>query len=422
MHILFLTDNFPPEVNAPASRTFEHCRHWVRAGHDVTVVTCAPNFPKGVVYAGYRNWFWQSELMDGIRVVRCWTYMTANEGFLLRSLDYMSFMFAAVAAAPFIRGVDVVIGTSPHFFTVCGAYAVSRVKRIPFIFELRDLWPDSIKALGALSSPALLALLTRIELHLYRSATRIVAVTNAFKSKLSVRGIDPAKIEVVTNGVDISRFKPQAKDPELIRRYGLEGKFVAGYIGTHGLAHSLRTLLEAADSMRRRPNGDAYKFVFLGDGAMKAALIAEAKTLSLDNIIFLDSVPKSEVVRHWAALDASIVHLRKDELFTTVIPSKIFEAMAMGIPILHGVLGESAEIVEREGVGLTFEPENPDSLCAALTRLASDAALIQELRTNALAAAQRYNREALAERMLEVIESTVARRSGQRRATTEQRT
>src|SRR5688500_8146997 len=119
MHILFLTDNFPPEVNAPASRTFEHCRHWAKAGHQVTVVTCAPNFPKGVVYDGYRNKLWQQETMDRIHVVRCWTYMTANQGFLLRTLDYVSFMVAAVVAAPFIRGVDVVIGTSPHFFTVC---------------------------------------------------------------------------------------------------------------------------------------------------------------------------------------------------------------------------------------------------------------------------------------------------------------
>ena len=172
MHILFLTDNFPPEVNAPASRTFEHCRQWAKAGHQVTVVTCAPNFPKGVVYDGYRNKLWQQETMDGIRIVRCWTYMTANEGFLLRTLDYVSFMVAAVIAAPFIRGVDVVIGTSPHFFTVCGAYAVSRMKRIPFIFELRDLWPDSIKAVGALRSPAWLNLLTKIEMHLYRSAAK----------------------------------------------------------------------------------------------------------------------------------------------------------------------------------------------------------------------------------------------------------
>ena len=153
MHILFLTDNFPPEVNAPASRTFEHCREWVRAGRRVTVVTCAPNFPGGKVYEGYRNRLWQTEMMDGIRVVRVWSYITANEGFLKRILDYVSFMIAAVAASPFIRRVDVVVGTSPHFFTVCGACVVSRMRRIPFVFELRDIWPESIKAVGPWAIP-----------------------------------------------------------------------------------------------------------------------------------------------------------------------------------------------------------------------------------------------------------------------------
>ncbi|MBD3646377.1 MAG: glycosyltransferase WbuB, partial [Pseudomonadales bacterium] len=146
MHILFLTDNFPPEVNAPASRTFEHCREWVKLGHQVTVLTCAPNFPKGEVYPGYRNRLWQSEVMDGIRVIRVWTYITANEGFLRRILDYQSFMLGAILGAPLVRHVDVVVGTSPHFFTACAAYVVSRYKRIPVIFELRDLWPESIRA------------------------------------------------------------------------------------------------------------------------------------------------------------------------------------------------------------------------------------------------------------------------------------
>ncbi|MFN3591385.1 MAG: glycosyltransferase [Thermaurantiacus sp.] len=152
MHILFLTDNFPPEVNAPASRTHEHAREWVKAGHRVTVITCAPNFPKGQVFEGYRNRLWQRENVDGIEVIRVWTYITANEGFLRRTLDYMSFMIAAILAAPFVRDVDVIVGTSPQFFTACAAYAVSRYKRVPFVFELRDLWPESIRAVGAMQS------------------------------------------------------------------------------------------------------------------------------------------------------------------------------------------------------------------------------------------------------------------------------
>jgi glycosyltransferase involved in cell wall biosynthesis len=276
MHILFLTDNFPPEVNAPASRTFEHCREWVRAGNQVTVITCAPNFPKGKVFDGYRNRLWQSEEMSGIRVIRVWSYITANEGFVKRILDYQSFMVSATLAALFVRGVDVVIGTSPQFFTVCAAYVVSRLKWIPFVFELRDLWPESIKAVGAMKESAAIRALERLELFLYRKAARIVSVTHSFKRTLISRGVDGEKIEVVTNGVDMSRFKPMPKDAELLQELGLAGKFVAGYVGTHGLAHHLETVLDAAEMLRARPDGALLPLHFLGDGARKQALKDEA--------------------------------------------------------------------------------------------------------------------------------------------------
>jgi glycosyltransferase involved in cell wall biosynthesis len=206
MHILFLTDNFPPEVNAPASRTFEHCREWVKAGHRVTVITGAPNFPKGKVFPGYRNRLWQSEEMDGIRVVRVWTYVTANEGFTRRILDYLSFMVSAVFGAIFVGKVDLVIGTSPQFFTAVGAWIVSVMKWRPFVFELRDLWPESIKVVGAMKDSWALHMMERLELFLYRRAFRIISVTHAFKRNLVERGIDPHKIRVVTNGVDTTRF------------------------------------------------------------------------------------------------------------------------------------------------------------------------------------------------------------------------
>lgn len=409
MHILFLTDNFPPEVNAPASRTFEHCREWVKAGHRVTVITCAPNFPRGMVYPGYRNRLWQNETMDGIRVVRVWSYITANEGVVRRILDYVSYMVAAVVAAPFVRRVDLVIGTSPHFFTACAAYAASRLKRVPFVFELRDLWPASIKEVGAMREGLPMRSLERVELFLYRRAARVVALTHAFKADLVRRDIDPGKIEIVTNGVDLSRFRPRPKDAALAERYGLAGKFVAGYIGTHGMAHALETLLEAAARLRAEPGGKRFRIVFLGDGARKSALMRQADEMGLDNVVFIDSVPKQEVAAHWSLLDASIIHLRKSELFTTVIPSKLFESMGMGIPVLHGVSGESAEIVEREGVGLSFEPENAAALCEALQRLARDRAILDGYRDRCIASATRYDRGALAIRMLAVLDEVVAR-------------
>jgi len=403
MHILFLTDNFPPEVNAPASRTFEHCREWVKAGHQVTVITGAPNFPKGKIFDGYRNRLWQQETMSGIRVIRVWTYITANEGFAKRTLDYLSYMVTGFLAGLFVRRVDVVVGTSPQFFTVCAAYMTGLFKRVPWVFELRDIWPESIRVVGAMKQSKVLNLLEKVELFLYRKASAIVSVTHAFRTSLMRRGVNGDKIHVVTNGVDTSRFSPRNKDAELLRQHSLQGKFVAGYIGTHGLAHALDTLLDAAKTLKTAPDGDRFRIILLGDGANKTALRQRAQTEGLDNIIFVDSVSKDQVVRYWSLLDASIIHLKKDELFTTVIPSKLFECMGMAIPILHGVQGESAAIVEREGVGLLFEPENPEALVKGLRCLADDPELLDRFKANGPVGAQRYDRSALALKMLDIL-------------------
>lgn len=408
MHILFLTDNFSPESNAPASRTFEHCREWVRAGHQVTVITCAPNFPKGKVFDGYRNRLWQQEQMDGIRVIRVWSYITANEGFVKRILDYQSFMLSATLAAPFVRGVDVVVGTSPQFFTACAAYLVSHLKRIPFVFELRDMWPESIKAVGAMKSDSVAyRWLERLEMFLYCRASRIVTVTHAFRDALMRRGIDGTKIDVVTNGVDLSHFAPQAKDVTLVQQLCLQDMFVAGYIGTHGIAHALETLLEAAQTLQQMPNAQNVRLLFLGDGARKQDLIAKAQAMGLRNVLFVESVQKDQVVRYWSVLDVSVIHLRKTGLFTTVIPSKLFECMGMGLPVLHGVAGESAAIVEREQVGQVFESENAQQLVAGLLHMRDNPAAYADFQRNGLLAARRYDRKNLALQMQQVLVNLV---------------
>ncbi len=403
MHILFLTDNFPPEVNAPASRTFEHCREWVRAGHRVTVITGAPNFPKGKVFAGYKNKIWQTETIEGVEVIRVWTYITANEGFFRRVLDYVSFMVAATCAAPAVRNVDVVIGTSPQFFTACAAWMVGTMKRVPWVFELRDIWPESIKAVGAMRDSAVIRLLEKMEMFLYRKASRIITVTHSFKRTLERRGIAGEKIDVVTNGVDLSSFVPLPKDREMVEKLGLHGKFVAGYIGTHGLAHGLETLLDAAAMLKDLPEGKDIQILFLGDGARKAGLMADARARGLDNVVFLDSVPKAQVARYWSLLDVSIIHLRNSELFETVIPSKLFECMGMGIPVLHGIPGESAEIVRRENVGEVFASGNHTQLVQLLLRIRDDKPGYELYRQNCLQAARRYERSALAATMLDSI-------------------
>ncbi len=405
MHILFLTDNFPPEVNAPASRTHEHCREWVAAGHQVTVVTCAPNFPKGQVFAGYRNRWKTYEQMDGIRVIRVWTYIAANSGFGKRVLDYMSFMVTAFLAGLPIGKVNVIVGTSPQFFTVCAAWMLSVFKRKPFVFELRDLWPESIKAVGAMRQSAAINMLERLELFLYRRARLIVSVTGSFKKILAERGINEQKIAVVTNGVDMQRFAPRPKNDALVDTLGLRDKFVVGYIGTHGMAHGLETLLEAADRLSQQPDGLGVKLLFLGDGSEKASLLETAQRRNLSNVVFVDTVPKNQVADYWALLDASVIHLRRTELFGSVIPSKMFECMGMGVPILHGVAGESAEIVRQEEVGLVFESENTDEFIKAIKRLLDNSALHNQLKANCLTAATRFDRRTLASKMLELLKS-----------------
>lgn len=403
MHILFLTDNFPPETNAPASRTFEHAREWVAAGHEVTVITCAPNFPYGKVFDGYRNRLWEQEDMAGIRVIRVWSYMSGNEGFALRILDFISFMLSGFLAALFVRKPDVIVGTSPQFFTAVAAWAAAAIKRKPFVFELRDIWPESIRAVGAMQKSRALDMLEKLELFLYRRAAAVVSVTHSFKRNLIARGIEGDKIHVVTNGVDSRRFHTMPKDAALAAELNVEGCFVAGYIGTHGMAHALDTLLDTAAILQADPATADIRILFLGHGAARDGLMARADKLGLTNVIFRASVPRDVVAGYWSLLDAALIHLRRTELFTTVIPSKMFECMGMGIPIVLGVEGEAAEIVRQSGAGITIEPENSRQLAEQLKFLSDEPKARREMSSAGITAAQRYDRTALAHSMLAIL-------------------
>lgn len=215
MKILFLTDNFPPEVNAPASRTYDHCKEWVKEGQEVTVITCAPNFPRGRVYPGYRNKLYQMELMDGIRVIRVWSYMVPNKGFLKRTLDYISFSVSSFVAGLFVK-TDLIIATSPQFFTALSGRALHRWKRKPWVMEVRDLWPESIKTVGAVKNDWLIKYFEWQEMRCYRSASKIIVVTDSFKDILSGRGVVSDKISIIKNGVDRSLFHPLCKDVNML--------------------------------------------------------------------------------------------------------------------------------------------------------------------------------------------------------------
>ncbi|MEZ6017594.1 MAG: glycosyltransferase family 4 protein [Planctomycetota bacterium] len=401
MHVLFLSDNFPPETNAPASRLHEHARRWVAAGHRVTVVTCAPNFPQGKVHAGFKNRWYQRSELDGIEVVRVKTFIVANKGFVLRTLDYLSFMVAGFVGGLFQRRPDLVVATSPQFFAAVGGWALALARRVPFVFELRDLWPASLEAVGALKGSWLLRAFERLELFLYRRAAGIVCVTEAFKDDLVARGIAGHKISVITNGVDLDQYQPVTGESPLAREVGIEGKFVVGYVGTHGMAHALDAVLDAAAVLRER---DDVHFLFVGDGAARERLIEQASALQLTNVTLHPSLPKERMPEVWSACDLALVHLRDTPLFATVIPSKIFEAMGMGLPIVIGCpAGEATQIVERTRAGVVVSPEDPAQLARAVAALADDRERVAELARASLAAAPLFSRDHLAGEMLRAL-------------------
>lgn len=407
MRILFLSHYFPPEVNAPASRTFEHCREWVRAGHEVTVVTCAPNHPRGKVYDGYRNRRWHEETRDGIRVVRLWTWLAANEGFALRTLNYVSFMLASLVALPWLPRADVVISTSPQFFNGLAGYFVSRFRRIPWVLEIRDLWPESIVEVGALRNRAVIRVLQALELFAYRRADQIVALTDAFRRYIASRGIDPAKIEVIKNGCNLAFYAPSKVGNDLRSELGLEGKLVAAYFGTHGMAHRLETILEAAEMLRERHD---LAFLIVGDGAERARLVQLRDERKLANVLMLGQQPKERMPALWRSCDVSLVLLKRSPLFRTVIPSKIFESLAMGRPVILGVEGESREIIEQSGAGIAFEPENAAALTQILLELRSDSErLIVMSQRGRPFVAENFDRVVLAQRFETLLADVVAR-------------
>ena len=404
MNILFLSHYFPPEVNAPATRTYEHCRQWVKDGHAVTVVTCAPNHPQGRVYEGYRNQFFHRETQDGIQVVRIWTYVTANEGFLKRTLNYVSYMLSVIVVTLFLPKTDVVLSTSPQFFNGLAGYFVSRLRRIPWILEIRDLWPESILAVGAIKNRTIIKILEWVELFAYRKADRIVPVTDSFKVYMLRKGIEGDKIVVVKNGVDLGQYKPLDGPNSVAEELALQGKFVVSYFGTHGMAHHLETILHAAQELN---SSKAIVFLLVGHGAERQKLVSMRNAMGLHNVMMLDQQPKSRMRELWALSDVSLVLLKKSYLFKTVIPSKIFESLAMEKPVILGVEGESADLVRAAKAGICIEPEHSRELAARVLELSRDPGLCQQLgKSGRKYVMENFDRIGLAKKLASVV-STV---------------
>lgn len=403
MKILFLTDNFPPERNAPAIRTFEHCRQWVENGAEVTVVTGVPNFPEGRVHEGYRNRWYQTGLIDGVRVVRVKTYITANEGFIRRTMDYLSFMVMGVLGAAFQRRPDVVIGTSPQFFTAWAAFLAALLKRRPFVLEIRDLWPSSIVEVGAMREGLLIRLLRVMERFIYRRANLIISVTHSFVDHICAAGVPESRVRVIRNGVNLEDF-PSQRRRDKAETPGV--KFRVGYIGTLGMAHGLETIIAAAAEISG--TDPTIEFSLTGSGADRANLMGQARRLGLSNVEFRAPVGRDEIAREWARLDLALVPLKDKPVFSTVIPSKIFEAMASGTPILVALpVGEATELVESSGCGIRVPPGDPEHLARAILSLRKDPERLASMRRLARNSAPKYDRRHLADVMLESLEDLV---------------
>jgi glycosyltransferase involved in cell wall biosynthesis len=396
MKILFISDNFPPEVNAPANRTFEHCKEWVKNGVEVTVITCVPNFPKGKVYKGYKNKLIQKEEIEGIKVIRVWTYIAANEGFVKRILDYISFSISSFLVGLFVKS-DVIIATSPQFFSAISGRWLSFFKRKPWIFEVRDLWPESIIAVGAMKRNLFIKFFEKVELRLYKSAKKIIVVTDSFKSKIVNKGINQNKIDVFKNGANLELYIPCEKKLSILEHYNLQNKFVFAYVGTHGMAHGLNFILDSIVELQEtNPN---FHFLFIGDGAERQNLIKQSKQLLLNNVTFIESVSKKDVVDYLNIADVALVNLKKSETFHTVIPSKIFEAAAMEKPILLGLEGETKEIIENFNAGISYLPENKKDFLNAACEI-SKTEIYEQKRIGAKNLAKAFERKKIALEML----------------------
>lgn len=416
MRILVVTHYFPPEIGAPQARLSELAATWAADGDDVTVLTGLPNHPTGVIPDEYRRTCRRVEHTDGYRVIRTWLYATPNEGFVKKTLGHLSFMLtSAVIGAPRAGRADVVVVSSPTFFAILSAWAIARAKRARFVVEIRDLWPAIFVELGVLTNPMIIKVLETIELAAYRAADAVVVVSEGFRDNLVSRGVPAQKIHTIRNGVDLERFTPAPieADERAAARAGLGAgpdDVLVLYIGAHGISHGLTSIADAADRLRDQP----IRFAFVGEGAAKAQLAAHVEALDLPSVTLSPGVPRDEVPTLLAAADICLVPLRDVPLFSTFIPSKIFEYFGAGKAVVGAVRGEPADIL-RAGGAVVVEPEDDAAIAEAIRELAADPERRAELgRRGHAYVSEHFDRRALA-RTYRGILTDVARHRKERR-------
>lgn len=408
MRILLVTDNFPPESNAPALRCWDHARVWTADGAAVDVVTCAPNFPEGRVYPGYRNAWATREEMDGINVLRVKTFMAPNKGFFLRTFDHFSFLLTSVLNAFKVARPEVVIATSPQFFAGLAGLIIAKMRRAAFVIEIRDLWPKALVETGMMKPGLIYRMLVGLERLLYRKADHVIVVAASFVDHVASFGIPRDRISVVTNGADMSRMVRGSQAGALREALGLSGKFVVGYIGTLGIAHGLESVIEAAARLKDRED---IVFLFVGWGASRDKLMELAAASELRNVVWVDRQPPERIPDYWSICDVALIPRAKSDFFGTMLPAKMFEAVAMEVPILMAVpSGEATEIVVKLGLGVSVEPENAEMLAEAVRHMPAHPERLTEFSENARRHKGRFDRSNLARDVLAILSRVVAGR------------
>ncbi len=408
MKILYVSQYFPPEMGAPAGRAAELSRLWAEDGHEVTVLTGFPNHPTGIVPPEYRRKFRHlvaHETYHDVNVVRTWLLPFPNRRTYERILNYSSFCVSSAITGILLHQPEVVIATSPQLLVGLAGWWLARCNGVPFVFEVRDLWPESLAAVGIGNRNSLLhRSLAKIAGFLYRSCDRLVVVSPAFKEYLIERWQVPAeKIFVVENGVETSLFSRLTPNAAVRRALGAEEKFVASYIGTMGNAHGLETLLDAATLLRE--SAPQVLFLLVGEGAEKARIVSLARSRGLRNVRFIGQQPREKIPAYITASDACLVLLKKSELFKAVLPTKMLEFMSCARPVILGVDGHARKVMEQANGGIFVTPEDPAALAHAVMRLAADPALRESLGRNGRQhVLQYFSRQNTAKLYLDVLQ------------------
>ena len=405
MRILYFTQYYPPEVGATQTRAHEMSAFLTEQGHYVTVITEMPNHPSGVIPPTYRGRLSERRLENGIDVLRLWVWASPEKNFKSRMRFYLSYMGIAALAGALIRGkYDLVYATSPPLFVGAAGLVAAAVRRIPFVFEVRDLWPESAVALGELSGKHAIAAAEALERLLYRQAARVVAVTQGIYDRLSERRVQCEKLALVPNGANTEHFHFSAEGGAAVRtQLGLQDKFVVMYAGIHGIAQGLETLLEAASLLH---DSQDIRFVFVGEGPRKAAIAQRLAALNLQNVNMLPEIPSSKMPSYLSAADCTIVPLRDQPLFSGALPSKMFESWACERPIVLSVAGEAQHVLEQANAGIACRPEDPAEMARAIRTLHDDRAAAEEMgkRGRAYVLAH-YSRHAQAQALEQILKT-----------------